>query len=151
LLSKRPRYQARATNRTTPRTSEPMKRNMGSISDGYACVLIRLAAPFWGRGWISWISGSVEPRPQKGAAKPAALSKEEPHLLVQELPDAVEQRVAHRVVAAADARVDLGAGDEQLGRQAVALGDVGAVHADPGHHHRLGLVVRVLVRVGLRG
>src|SRR5579884_2918496 len=45
----------------------------------------------------------------------SCFSEEEDHLLVEELPDAVEERVPHRVVAAPDLGVYFRPGDEQLG------------------------------------
>src|SRR5947209_5832955 len=59
--------------------------------------------------------------------------------LVQEFPDAVEERVAHRVVAAADLRMDFGAGDQQTTRDAVGRGNVVAFDANVGPDIRLGV------------
>src|SRR5262249_43907082 len=70
----------------------------------------------------------------------------EDHLLVQELPDAVEEGVAERVVGPDDPAVDLGVGHQQKRVPVVVGRDVRAVNADDAEHDRLRLVLVVLIR-----
>src|SRR4051812_5951155 len=79
----------------------------------------------------------------KGQAPRACLEPQE-LFLVQEFPDTVKERVAHRVVAAAHLGMHLGVGDEQLPRYPIRFRDVLAVDADKGADVRL-RVRRVLV------
>src|SRR5262249_27846283 len=85
------------------------------------------------------------------------ISEEEHDLFVDKFPDAVEQRVAHAVVAAADLGVNLGAAHQQTGlqlrlfRQTVVVGNVVTGQADVSEDNRFGLVVFVLVWVGAAG
>src|ERR1043166_2675900 len=90
---------------------------------------------------------NAEPR----AANRLPVEIREDHLLVREFVDAIEERVAHGAVAAADAGVHFAAAQQETRRDALIGWDVVAVDASPGKHHRLGLVVVVLLHVGLVG
>src|SRR5258708_27863071 len=72
--------------------------------------------------------------------------KEEDHFLVQEFPDAVEERVAQAVIPTAHLGMDVGSGNEQFARHAFVWRNVVALDADGGEHDRLGFVgvVRLL-------
>src|SRR5579862_5887511 len=77
--------------------------------------------------------------------------KEEHEFFVQELKHAVEQRITHAVVAAADAGAYVEAGNQLLRLELIGLGDVLAGQPDPGQRDRLRFVLVVDVGDGLAG
>ena len=98
-----------------PMTNHSVEEKLPSALDGEESRLTFADAESCGT-LAGWRGPSVTVHLPANAVLTASSDslKEEHDLLVEELPDAVEERVAHGAVAAADAGVDLGAGEQQL-------------------------------------